>query len=350
MTRPRLLVVSVVHHADDARIREKTIRTLAPDWDVVYRTRPPAPTDSTGLGWKPIGGGRIVRNLRALSALLAGDYDVGLIHDPELVPAAVIARLARRRRIVFDVHEHVPGQVSTKEWVPARRMVARLVGWVLRAAEPILDITLAEAGYRDLFASAHPIFPNHPDPEGMPVTLEERRPEIVYVGSVTEQRGIPFLVDATPLGVELVIIGPCDPNLEGTLRDRAERRGVTLHMLGRLPHRLAMERAAQALVGVSPLLDTPNYRNSLPTKVLEYLALGLLVVASDLPGTRAVVAGEPGVRLVPPGDAAAWTEALDGALRGAEEFEHGSQRHEVRNRWRWPAEEVRAFYEGLLAD
>ena len=80
--------------------------------------------------------------------------------------------------------------------------------------------------------------------------------------------------------------------------------------------------AAGAIVGLSPLLDTPNYRRSLPTKVLEYLAVGVPTLASDLSGTRVVVQGKPGVVLVPPGDLDAWTEALqaitaDGELRAA---------------------------------
>jgi len=347
--KPRLLVVSVVHHADDTRIREKTLRTLSADWEIAYRTRVPAPTDGAGFDWQSLPGGRLNRNIAALWALLTADYAVALIHDPELVPAAFVTRLIRKKRIVFDLHEHVPGQIATKEWVSARTLVSRFAGWMLRAAEPILDITLAESGYRELFGSDHPVFPNYPDPGHIPVRAGSRRTnEVVYVGSVTAQRGIPFLLDVMSSGAGLTVIGPCEDDLAAALKEQAERTGVNLQLLGRLPHREALERAASATVAVSPLMDIPNYRNSLPTKVLEYLSLGLPVIASDLPGTREVVGREPSVVLVPPGDRAAWSAALNEFVgRGGGTAGHGSKAASVAS-LQWPADQVRAFYKGLL--
>ncbi len=349
MTKPRLLVVSVVHHADDTRIREKTLRTLAPDWDITYRTRSPAPTDGAGFEWRVLPGGRLARNLAALWALLRADYAVALITDPELVPAALVTRMIRKKRVVFDVHEHIPGQIATKEWVPVRTLVSRVAGWMLRAAEPVIDITLAEAGYRELFAADHPVFPNYPDRAHTPRRAGSRSPnEVVYVGSVTAQRGIPFLLDVMSAGTELTVIGPCEDDLAASLKEQAEQRRVDLQLLGRLPHREALERAATATVAVSPLMDIPNYRNSLPTKILEYLSLGLPVIASDLPGTRDVVGAEPSVVLVPPGDRDAWAAALNAFVGdGDGSAGHGSMADSLGS-LRWPAEKVRSFYEGLL--
>ena len=349
MTKPRLLVISVVHHADDARIREKTLRTLGDDWEITYRTRSPGPSDATGFVWKPLRGRRFARNVVALWALLTERYDVGLVHDPELVPAALATRMIRAKRVVFDVHENVPAQIATKDWVPARAQVSRLAAWMLRAAEPVLDITLAEAGYRDLFEFEHPVFANYPEPAGVPErTGSGSANEVVYLGSVTELRGIPFLVDVVPSGAALTIIGPCDGVLASSLRRRAQERGVDIALLGRLPHRQALERAASATVAVSPLMDIPNYRNSLPTKVLEYLSLGLPVIASDLPGTREVVGSEPSVWLVPAGDEAAWSMALQRFVGSGSGPTVPSHVAASTAELRWPSDEVMAFYEGLL--
>lgn len=342
-------MVTVVHHADDTRIREKTIRTLEQRWDIRYRTRLPAPTDVSGITWEPLSGGRVVRNLAAFRSLIFGSYDVAQVHDPELVPAAVVARFLRRKRIVFDVHENVPAQIATKEWVPLPRAVATAVAWVLRAAEPILDITLAEAGYRALFAREHPVFPNYPDFANLPSPRPTAEgPDFVYVGGVTEQRGLRFLVDVVPVGTSLAIVGPCDPSFGEVLQSAALMRGVHLDLPGRLPHRDAMELCSRASVAVSPLLDTPNYRHSLPTKVLEYLALGLPVVASDLPGTREIVAGEPTVRLVESGDAIAWSQTLAATLEAASSIRSQARPAEVEERYRWPEDEFLTFYDTLL--
>ncbi len=352
MRRPRLLVVSVVHHADDTRIREKLLRTLAHRWDITYRTRTPAPTDHGEITWQPLRGGRVVRNIRAAGALLSGRYEAAVVHDPELVPAAMAARMITRRPVVFDVHENVPAQIATKDWVPLRSLVARLAAAVLRAAEPLIEITLAEDGYRSLFRrDDHPTFPNYPLLDGLPEPSpagDGRR--IVYVGDVTAARGIDMLVESAPSGSDLLVIGPVTEAFASSLRQTSARRGIGIQLTGRLPHRLAMEECRGATVGVAPLRDTPNYRHSLPTKVLEYLAMGIPVVASDLPGTRKVVGDLDGVRLVPPGDWAAWSEALEEVMAD-EEIRRGAvaQAASVRERFRWPSHDVQRFYDRLVA-
>ena len=116
-----------------------------------------------------------------------------------------------------------------------------------------------------------------------------------------------------------------------------------------MTHKRALRVAAGAVAGLSPLLDIPNYRHSLPTKVLEYLALGVPTLASDLPGTREVAASMPGVVLLPPGDLSAWTAAIASAgddedLRRAAAAGAGA----IRESFAWPGDNVREFYRELL--
>ena len=75
MGSARILVVSTVHRADDTRIREKLIPTLAPLGTITYATRAPEPSSRTGIErWIELAGGRLWRNLAALR-LLAGRSD-----------------------------------------------------------------------------------------------------------------------------------------------------------------------------------------------------------------------------------------------------------------------------------
>ncbi|HEX9644764.1 MAG TPA: glycosyltransferase [Acidimicrobiia bacterium] len=342
---PSFLVVTTVHQSDDTRIREKLIRSLAPLGPVTYATRGPGPSDADGISeWVELAGGRVRRNLRAWRLLLSRRSAVAVIHDPELLPAAVVASLMRRQ-VVVDVHEHVPGQLRTKQWLwpPLRRPAALVAAWLLRLAERRCPITLAEPGYGMLFRRAHPVFPNYPDGLPEPAPGEGY---VVYVGDVTEARGVLDLAEATTgLGAELRIVGRCDAGL-------ADRLGAFPHVavLGRRPHPEAMEIARRAAVGVSPLHDLDNYRHSLPTKVIEYLGIGVPVVASDLPGTREAIAGRPGVVLVTPGDVTALASAVAGALAD-DRLRNAAQENAaaIRRRFRWPTEDVQAFYRGLLA-
>jgi glycosyltransferase involved in cell wall biosynthesis len=111
---------------------------------------------------------------------------------------------------------------------------------------------------------------------------------------------------------------------------------------------VAIEALTGASVGLAPLRDLPNYRSSQPTKILEYLAVGLPVVASDLPGTRELVAGLDAVVLVPPDDSDALAAGIDRARSPAVSSIAQAQAPMVRDRFRWPSDEVRDFYSSLL--
>ena len=65
--------------------------------------------------------------------------------------------------------------------------------------------------------------------------------------------------------------------------------------------REAMERAAAGTVGLALMADVPNNRWSQPTKLWEYLGMGVPLVASRLPGTELAMEGHEAVRLVTPG-------------------------------------------------
>lgn len=341
-----ILVASTVHHPDDPRIREKLIRTLGLEHEIVYATSPPGPSDASGLRWLPLRGRRLRRNLGLWRIALFSRFDVLSLHDPEALPIGIVVRLIRRKRVVFDVHERIPEQA--RRHLPG--MLGTIGAWValrlLRLAERVHEITLAEAGYREMLRREHPVFPNHLLPDRLPDVEPEGDGSVVYLGDVTEQRGITDLVEACARArVRLVLIGRVSSALRQALASRAQDYGLEVELTGHLDHPAALARVASASVGVSPLRDHPNYRHSLPTKVLEYAALGLPIVASDLPGTRQALAGIDAVWFHPPGDADALADALAAAtdpdVRPA--VDHAMK---VRSRFRWPSEKVLDHFSG----
>lgn len=348
MSRRRLLVVTSVHRPDDPRIRDKLIGTLSAEWDVHYATRTPGPSDSDGLEWIPLRGGRLRRSLRALGMIPARRWDLVAIHDPELLVAGWIRSLLGRPAL-FDLHENLPAQLRTREATPSwlRPLLAAAARAALRLTERWLSITLAEEGYQQLFRRPHAVIANF-----LPLRMPEPHPAshppfFAYLGDVTELRGAFLALEAAAgAGHSLVMVGRITPDdLASRLVRRAVELGVDLELVGQLPHRGALDRIAGATAGLSPLSDIGNYRHSLPTKVPEYLAMGLAVIASDLPGTRQPTGDLDGILFVSPDDPAAWREAgaelaADGAIRDRAT----AQVADVRRRFAWPREEVLIVY------
>jgi len=306
--KSRLLVVSSVHSPDDPRIRHKLIKTLQDDWDITFAGVGRGPTDQRGIRWSELTGGRLWRSLRAARRLLGRRYDVASVHDPELLPAAIVASFLGRT-IVFDVHENVPAQFR-------------------------------------------PVFPNYLAGEPQPLRDVDPAVGIIYLGDVTEARGLVVAVEAAGAagaGV-FTIMGRCNPDFRIRLNELAATWNMKLEFHGFVTPDEALRITASGSLGLSPLLDTPNYRESLPTKVLEYLAVGIPTLASDLPGTRSVVGDKPGVVLVPPGDVGEWRDAIrdsldDPGLRAA--ARRGAPA--IMDTYVWPADAVREFYGSLVS-
>jgi len=146
--------------------------------------------------------------------------------------------------------------------------------------------------------------------------LDGRR-VLVYLGSVAQSRRSGFLLDVVTLlrarlpEVLLVIAGdaPSPDEMAWMRREIASLR-LDSHVLltGWLPQREALGYALRAEVGLSPIPRGTLFDVSSPTKLVEYLALGLPSVANDIPD-QALVIAESGAGLCVPMEAPAFAEA-----------------------------------------
>jgi glycosyltransferase involved in cell wall biosynthesis len=314
-TRKRALVVTVVHHPEDARIRHRQISALLDaSWQVTYAAPFTAYGVEVSIALDQQGrlttvdlpralGRRRLRALRAARQLLAArgpDHDVVLLHDAELVLAAHRLELPP---VVWDVHEDTAAAVSLKPWLPApaRRVAAGSVLRLERLAERHHHLLLAEDSYADRFQGGHPVVPNTTTvPETVPPPDDDR---VVYVGHLTAARGVHELIALGRLlagRITVELIGHADTDAAGALA----ASGDAVDWLGFLPYDEAMARVAGARAGLSLLHDQPNYRHSRPTKVIEYLAHGVPVVTTPLP-LAARLATDTGAGIVVPFESAA---------------------------------------------
>jgi len=146
--------------------------------------------------------------------------------------------------------------------------------------------------------------------------LDGRR-VLVYLGSVARSRQSGFLLDLAMLlrarrpEVLLVIAGDA-PSRDEMAWMRREIASLQLeqHVLltGWLPQREALGYAVRAEVGLSPIPRGPLFDVSSPTKLVEYLALGIPSVANDIPDQALVIAAS-GAGLCVPMEARAFADA-----------------------------------------
>jgi glycosyltransferase involved in cell wall biosynthesis len=150
-----------------------------------------------------------------------------------------------------------------------------------------------------------------PDPR-----LDGRR-VVLYLGSVARSRRSGFLLDVAEIlrkqmPQTLLVIAGDAPSADemAWMRREIAARGLQHHVLltGWLPQRSALGYAVRAEVGLSPIPRGTLFDVSSPTKLVEYMALGIPSVANDIPDQKLVIE-ESGAGLCVPMDAGAFAAA-----------------------------------------
>jgi phosphatidyl-myo-inositol alpha-mannosyltransferase len=245
-----------------------------------------------------------------------GGFDVLHIHEPATPSVSVLALWSARAPVVATYHtaQERPRALETSAATFLRGGLEKIDAHI--AVSEAAAATLGR--YQDVTPA---VIPNG-------VRIERYRndrdrvdgrsaaePKLVFVGRADEPRkGFKVLLRAMPLilerhpGARLAVIGATE------VRGRSERE-----LLRKIAHRVELrgvvdERTKARILADADLLVAPNTGGeSFGIVLVEAMAAGLPVVASDLPAFGAVL-GEDGGRLFPVGDHEALAEVVDGLL------------------------------------
>jgi glycosyltransferase involved in cell wall biosynthesis len=332
MPSPDVSIVSSGHDVADARLHREVaaLRRAGLVVEVLALGDPAAGPEGAELRTRSRGS-MAARALRALRLPFAARGRVLLTLDPDVVPAALVAAVLRRRRLVADVHEDYVALLGDRSWVPApllrvlRVLAAGCVGLAGRAALTVVADEHVPPG--DGRCRRRLVVRNLPDPALLPAARpasEEPRLRAVYIGDVRTSRGLRTMVEAVAgaPGWQLDVVGPVaaadQPWLEARLAEPDVAGRVALH--GRMPPRAAWEIGGRADVGMMLLERTRAFEAAVPTKLYEYLACGLAVLSTPMPRVAALLDGSPAAALVDGAAAAAevlrsWTASPEALLK-----------------------------------
>ncbi|MCF2532677.1 glycosyltransferase family protein [Yinghuangia soli] len=315
-------IISSGHDVADARLHRTSAALLRAGLtvEVIGLGDPAGGPPGTLVRSLGLRGGAAARARRDLTVPFRARGRVLMTLDPDLVPAAAAARLLRRRRLAVDVHEDYRALLRDRAWGASwkgqgGRLLVRMCTAVTRRA----DLTVvADDHVPPLAARRRMVVKNLPDTGYLPKdTAPGPVPRAVYIGDVRRSRGLEAMlaaIEAAPPW-ELDVVGPvAAADQEWLARWQAESPAaarVRLH--GRLAPEAAWRFAAGAWAGFALLDDTPAFREAVPTKLYEYLACGLAVVATPLPRMARIVQESGAGRVVRDAEDAgrtlrAWTD------------------------------------------
>ncbi|MGH8612397.1 MAG: glycosyltransferase [Gammaproteobacteria bacterium] len=315
----------------------------------------------------PARGGRLQRMVlsqgRAIVMALRAKADLYHLHDPELLPGAILLR-SLGKRVVFDIHEDLPKQMCIKPWVPGRFVTIGV--WFARLFDALVpkcsdgivaatpEIGAKYAGKRVAVVQNFPMRDELACPDSPPVS--QRGNVAVYIGTIAEERGLRCLLQAADRAAErlggdfrLKLAGPFSSERDRALFEAHANKDI-VEYIGCQDRRQVPGLLGQAVAGLVTFLPTDSHLEAYPNKLFEYGAAGIPAIASHFPLWRRLMDG--GCVFVDPALPEAIADALCDLMTDklkAEAIGRAAQEL-VRDRYRWESEakKLLALYEQIL--
>ena len=255
-------------------------------------------------------------------------------------------------KVVYDVHENLALSISTKDWI-----YPLLRGWIAKTVDIIEKVA---SGYFNgiVIANPHTLkgFPtdksilvrNFPQLKEFPTItpdLEDPMPtHAVYVGLISKERGALDMVSAMGLleetsPIQLLLGGNIYPD---TLKDQlVGNTGFDrTSLLGWLTRDQVIETFRKSFVGLSILHATPHYLMAYPTKLFEYMGMGLPVIGNQFEIVHDIIVGNQCGITVPEKDPQAIANALEWLFNHPEEAQQMGKRgrQAIEEKYNWEKE------------
>lgn len=258
---------------------------------------------------------KVVRKAKELSA------DIFHLHDPELLPFGVLLKWSGRK-IVFDMHENLPKQILSKEYLkpPFHSLLSAGVSLFQRVVLKSVPVVFAEDSYIEDFKGVRRSTTVLNFPVLSKILTIKPNPShdftIGYMGEISKERGAILILEilqqlrSEGSKIHALFVGPVrDEVLGSSIYGVAIKEGWAT-FTGRLNPEEAWTKISRCSLGAALLYPSPNFIDSYPTKLFEYMALGIPVMVSDFPINRKIIVESGCGMLVNPEDGEAVKEII----------------------------------------
>jgi glycosyltransferase involved in cell wall biosynthesis len=223
-----------------------------------------------------------------------------LIHAHDLIclPAAHAAADKCGAKVVYDAHElemhrNPPLPLLRRLWVGyIEKKFSQKSAAVITVGERVKRVLSSHIGRNDIDVIFNaPVRNSSPSSVRKDLVLNDDVPLIIYVGKVTQGRGVGDVLSLLPKipGVYFAAIGPTDSKTEAALRVLANRLDVSdrFRILPPVPHDQVVSYISGATLGIISVEPvTLSYRYCMPNKLFELAFAGVPIFSNELDDVR----------------------------------------------------------------
>ena len=289
--------ITSVHPENDNRILYKECTTLSnAGYDVkliVAGVKNKVLNGITILGYDKADGGRVKRIFqtsffRMLKICKEVDVDLYHFHDPELMFVGLFLKL-KGKKVIYDIHENNSASILSKPYIKSKflkQILSKVFNVVEQISSNFFDaLVTARPDITEKFKHNNIItlrnFPILPDFSNLiEIEIKKNKPAIIFVGGMTNIRGINELLDAFENldEYELWLLGPIT---EKRLENRIKLGCKNVRYFGIVEAFNVFSYIDNADIGIITFLEAPNHVNTLATKPFEYMACGKPIIMSN---------------------------------------------------------------------
>ena len=370
----KVCILTTVHQPYDTRVFHKEAKSLAKVHDVVLI----APDDE--IADKIVDGVQVitikkpkskvlhpVAMWRVFRAGLMQDCEVFHCHEPGSLFVCVILKCLKRKKLIYDVHEHHASLIANNDIFPV--FVRGLIEKISFVLELILsrfaDYIIVVRG--DLETTFKKVNKNIkilyvcPDLSFFTLKKANREDMVIYEGAVDiEKRGLDIFLASLVIvskkieHIKYLVVGRIPEDDLSFATEYLTKNNVAdrFEYTGWVDYNAVPEYLSRAKIGV--ILLQPVYYNNImgiPNKLFDYMAAGIPVIASNFPNILEIVEKTNCGILVNPADPQEVATAILSLLKNPEVAEamgdNGRKAVEERYNWENMEKELLQIYNSL---
>ncbi|NMF18069.1 glycosyltransferase family 4 protein [Cloacibacillus porcorum] len=220
------------------------------------------------------------------------DAEIYHLHDPELLPLG--KRLKRcGKKVIFDSHENVSGQIMRKEWIPKILRLPISIAYTIYAnhilkkmdyiiaVTPTMVVDLEKTNFRVELITNYPIIDTS---QHYDKTNIHEDPIFVFAGGISKQWCHDTILKALrEVNAKYLLMGWGESSYLADLKNDFSWKKVIF--LGKVPQEEVKEQLKNCTAGLAVLEYSPNTNGKMGTlgntKLFEYMQAGLPVICTD---------------------------------------------------------------------
>ncbi len=292
----------------------------------------------------------LIGNWRAFRHSVKGSHEIIHYHDPELVFMA-LALTIFRKKVIYDVHEDLPRDILSKDYLDPRvkyflSKAASFVEWIVGrilfgfvAATPVIAKRFPSA--KTITVQNFPIKNELSSSSSKPIS--ERPRNVTYVGAIAEVRCVNEMIDALAFTDAILLLGGNFSPSSLQIKISKNQNFNQVKHYGWINRDMMADILGQSRAGLVLFKNRPNYDNSQPNKLFEYMSAGIPIIASNFPAWKPFIEDTESGVMVDPDSPKAIGQAIEFLLNNPEIAEKmgNNGRRAVDTLFNWDIEAIK---------